>query len=181
LEQFIRDIINFSKNARIEVRPEPVSVNSLIHETFEALQFIKGADTLQLDDELPDDLVWVTDKTRLQIVFFNLISNAIQYQDKFKTVSYIRISCSRTTNQLVLQIEDNGIGIEQAYQDKVFDMFYRATVSSKGSGLGLYIVKEAVEKLGGTISLRSAHGEGTSFTLSLPLKELNSSASPSEF
>jgi signal transduction histidine kinase len=130
---------------------------------------------------LPDDLAWITDKTRLQIVFFNLISNAIQYQDKFKPTSYIRISCSRTNNQLLLQIEDNGIGIEQAYQDKVFDMFYRATVNSKGSGLGLYIVKEAVEKLGGTISLRSTHGEGTSFTLSLPRKELNSSASPSEF
>ena len=67
-----------------------------------------------------------------------------------------------------IKIEDNGIGIPEKEKAKVFNMFYRANEQSKGSGLGLYIVKETVEKLEGTITLKSEEGQGTTFEIYLP-------------
>jgi len=170
LEQFIRDIINFSRNVRSEVRPEPVHLKELVQETFDALKFINGADAMSIQDELTNDLVVTTDKTRLQIVLFNLISNAIQYRDPYKNPSYIRFTSSQDEENILLQIDDNGIGIDHSHHGSVFNMFYRASENSKGSGLGLYIVKEAMEKLGGSITLQSVRGEGTRFTLTLPVQ-----------
>ncbi len=170
LEQFIRDIINFSRNVRSEVRLEPVALRELARETFDALKFISGADAMSIQNELPESLVLITDKTRLQIVLFNLISNSIQYRDQYKDPCYIRFSSTESGDRLILQIDDNGIGIDQAHHGSVFNMFYRASENSKGSGLGLYIVKEAMEKLGGVIALQSVLGEGTRFTLELPIQ-----------
>ena len=67
-----------------------------------------------------------------------------------------------------ITIADNGIGIKEAYLEKIFEMFYRATQKSNGSGIGLYIVKEAVDKLNGTITVESTFGEGTTFKLMFP-------------
>ena len=125
---------------------------------------------MTLQDDMPASPPVAIDKTRLQIVLFNLMSNAIQYRNPQIQNPYIRIDSKCFDDRLWLQIEDNGIGIDQLYQAKVFDMFYRASENSKGSGLGLYIVKEAVEKLSGTIVLHSVLGEGTQFTLELPIQ-----------
>jgi signal transduction histidine kinase len=67
-----------------------------------------------------------------------------------------------------LTISDNGIGISPEQQPKVFDMFHRATEISTGSGLGLFIVKEVVDKLNGQISLQSVFGKGSTFSISIP-------------
>jgi signal transduction histidine kinase len=170
LDEFIRDIINFSRNARSDFHTEEVNVNKLLQETFEMLKFTNEADSIVLEQNVPNSVEIITDKTRLQIVLFNLISNAIQYRDKNKNPSYIKFSCSETPNRLALHIDDNGIGIDHPHHSKIFNMFYRATETSKGSGLGLYIVKETVEKLDGSIFLQSVLGEGTRFTIELPVQ-----------
>lgn len=170
LEQFIRDIINFSRNARSEFENEKVNAKELVQEIFGTLKFINGAESIVLEENLPDPLVVTTDRTRLQIVLFNLISNAIQYRDPSKNNSYIKLSSTVGPNGLAFHIDDNGIGIDYPHHARIFDMFYRASTKSKGSGLGLYIVKETMEKLGGTIRLHSIVGEGTRFTLELPLQ-----------
>ena len=117
-----------------------------------------------------DTMNLLIDKTRFQIVLFNLISNAIQYRNVKQEVSFIKLCGIMEANRLKLTIEDNGIGIESNHHSKVFNMFYRASETSKGSGLGLYIVKETMEKLGGNISLQSVPGKGTSFTLEMPVQ-----------
>ena len=173
LEQFIRDIINFSRNARAEVMLEEIKLKDLVCEIFDTLKFINGAESVTLQDDLPDSLSISADKTRLQIVLFNLISNAIQYRDPYKPKSYVRFTATIDTNRIQLQIIDNGVGIDPHHHPKIFNMFYRASQNSKGSGLGLYIVKEAMEKLGGTISLHSILGEGSAFTLELPVNRVD--------
>jgi len=67
-----------------------------------------------------------------------------------------------------MEFADNGIGIRKEHQDKIFDMFYRATDRSQGSGLGMYIVRQAIEKIDGTISLSSVYGEGTRIKITVP-------------
>jgi signal transduction histidine kinase len=172
LEQFIRDIIDFSRNARSESRLETVDLKELVRETFESLKFISGAEGIVLQDDTQVMKQLSIDKTRFQIVLFNLISNAIRYRNPHNNSCYIKLNSNLIDERLRLQIEDNGIGIHPTHHTKVFDMFYRASENSKGSGLGLYIVKETVEKLGGTIELYSVPGEGTRFTLDVPVKSV---------
>jgi signal transduction histidine kinase len=69
---------------------------------------------------------------------------------------------------VLFKVEDNGIGIRQQYLANIFDIFYRADENAKGSGLGLYIVKETVDKLGGQIQMQSEYGKGTTFTITVP-------------
>ncbi len=110
-----------------------------------------------------------SDPTRLQIIFGNLVSNAIKYHDVTKTERWIKISEEFIADQLAVRIEDNGMGIREEVLPRVFDMFYRGNELSDGSGLGLYIVKEAVDKLNATISVKSVYGHGSEFAVSLPI------------
>jgi len=103
------------------------------------------------------------------VILNNLISNAIKYADYSKSNSYILIKAWSEAKQLIIAIEDNGIGIEAALQPKIFDMFYRATTLSSGSGLGLYIVKESLEKMQGSIAFQSEFTKGSTFQISLPI------------
>jgi signal transduction histidine kinase len=104
------------------------------------------------------------------MVVNNLISNAIKYHDLQKEQPYVRVKARDQPEQNTFSIEvsDNGAGIMETYQDKVFDMFFRGSEKSDGSGLGLYIVKKIVEKLEGKIELRTRYREGTTFTITLP-------------
>ena len=81
---------------------------------------------------------------------------------------FLQIDIHTTAESARIKFSDNGIGIAKEYIDDVFKMFYRATTESKGSGLGLYIVKSAVEKLQGTIEVQSEFGQGTIFTIEIP-------------
>jgi len=103
------------------------------------------------------------------VILNNLIGNAIKYHDPNKLSQYIKIDLMTDDNNINLSIEDNGIGIEDEHFTKIFTMFYRATERSKGSGLGLYIVNETVQKLGGLISFNSTFGAGTRFLLMIPI------------
>jgi signal transduction histidine kinase len=103
-------------------------------------------------------------------VLNNLITNAIKYQN-LNAESLVKIKTSRNSNELSIEIQDNGIGIADELQPKIFEMFFRATELSSGSGLGLYIVKEIIDKMNGTISVKSTLSEGTVFRINLKVNE----------
>jgi signal transduction histidine kinase len=121
---------------------------------------------LKKEIEIKGELFYC-DKTRLEIVLKNLISNVFRYSDPLKE-SFIHIKATVTTSQLMLTVADNGIGIGQDHLPKIFDMFYRASQDSKGTGLGLFLVRESVKILQGEITVTSKLGEGTTFKLELP-------------
>jgi signal transduction histidine kinase len=97
----------------------------------------------------------------------NLISNALKYKNRNAEECFLEITFRKQEGKHLIQIKDNGIGISKENQAKVFDMFFRATLQSTGSGLGLYIVKETVEKLGGTIAVDSVPDQSTAFIVTL--------------
>jgi signal transduction histidine kinase len=115
----------------------------------------------------------IADPTRLKIILSNLISNSIKYRDPKKPSNIVEFRFGQTEHTWTLEISDNGIGIEQSRLERVFDMFYRATESAKGSGLGLYIVKDTVERLGGKIEAHSEFGRWTKFILTFPVKVID--------
>jgi signal transduction histidine kinase len=114
-------------------------------------------------------IIFRSDPLRANIIFSNIISNAYKYYNT-ETKSYLRIDIAITPLNATIVFNDNGIGIKKEYHDKIFDMFYRATERSQGSGLGMYIVKQAIEKLEGTINFKSEYGKGTTIKITLPNK-----------
>ena len=113
------------------------------------------------------DFEILVDANRLKVILANLISNAIRYADLTKTNPHILIEAKEDDTNTKIEVKDNGQGIAAEHHSKIYDMFYRASHNSKGSGLGLYIVKETLMRLGGSIELTSEVGEGSTFTVCL--------------
>ncbi len=168
LESILNEIMQYSKNAKLEVEHKSINLREHINQVLSDVQYLEGASRIQITVDVEDGLSIVTDPMRIAIILNNLISNAFKYSDLTKESPYIIIKALKTDNEVTISIEDNGEGIDTIHQEKIFSMFYRATVRSTGSGLGLYLVKEAISKLGGTIRLTSEYGKGTLFTVILP-------------
>jgi len=168
LDRFIKDITDYSRNNRLEIRREKVKLADLAQEVWESLKYSPEAERINFQIEIPDEVFIESDKSRLQMVIANLISNAVRYHDARKPHQYIRLKYHVTGHVSYIKVEDNGQGISPEYHSKIFEMFFRANEQSKGSGLGLYIVKEALVKLSGSIQLESVPGLGTTFTVRLP-------------
>jgi PAS domain S-box-containing protein len=168
LDNFISDIIHYSRNARMDIMPKEINFHELLQESIDALKFMEGAEQVRSIRKIEVQGAFYSDFSRLQIVFNNMISNAVRYRDPRKKESYLKIDIIARPEKATIVFSDNGIGIQQEYVDKIFKMFFRANADSKGSGLGLYIVKGVVEKLEGTIQVHSKIGEGTTFTIEIP-------------
>ncbi len=168
LDKFINDISNYSRNSRLPLNLVPVKIKQIVLETLENLQFYPGADKIQVEINVPEELVIESDTTRVQIIIGNLISNAFKYTDQTKDHSFIHINAYNIVDHIEILIEDNGIGIHAEYASKIFDMFFQGHEKSDGSGLGLYIVKETLEKIQGTLSVESELGKGSVFKVIFP-------------
>ena len=168
MNSFINEITDYSRNNRKEVGKEHVNLKELAIEVWEDLKFSPDATNIHFEMQFEETVELISDKSRLKVILSNLISNAIRYHERRKENQYIRLCHAVSGQGFYLKVEDNGQGIGPEYHQKIFDMFYRGNESSKGSGLGLYIVKETLEKLSGRISLDSKPGKGSSFTLSFP-------------
>ena len=147
LEAFIKDITNYSRNNRLEINKSQVLLSEVIHEIWEGLRYNSEADGIELQLDFPTEHTIETDRARLKVVLGNLLANAIRYHDSSKSERFIRVGISQSNNEYQLHVEDNGQGIDPTLQEKVFEMYFRGNERSKGNGLGLYIVKKAVEKL----------------------------------
>jgi signal transduction histidine kinase len=148
-----------------------VDLRSLIEETFDRMRYLSGSEGMDKEIVVEEDVPLFSDAHRLIVIFNNLISNSIKYRAVTKERQFIRINVRVTRTDVFINFEDNGIGISSELISKIFDMFFRATSKSEGAGLGLYIVKEAIDKLGGAIQVRSNYGEGTAFEIRLPNKQ----------
>jgi PAS domain S-box-containing protein len=167
LDRFITDVVHHSRNSRMDILPKEIDFASLINESIESLKYMEAADEVDSIISIDAPHKFYSDGSRLMIVFNNIISNAVSYRDKNKQ-SHIEISVQTLGDRALIRFSDNGIGIPTEFQEKIFKMFFRATADSKGSGLGLYIVKSVIDKLGGTICVKSEVGEGTEITIEIP-------------
>ncbi len=168
LDNFIKDIINFSRNARTEIACERIAFRELISEVIDNLNYLNVTQPVETIIEVQEDNPFCSDAKRIGIILNNLLSNALRYSDPFRENPVIIIRVEVTGKEALITVSDNGIGIEAVHLDKIFQMFYRATESRSGSGLGLFIVKETVTILEGQISVQSTLGKGTTFQLTLP-------------
>jgi signal transduction histidine kinase len=169
LDGFIGDILSYSRNARLEVNREEINFKEMLDEITNDLKYMVSRDRMvDIDINVNEEQPFCSDKSRLNAVLNNLISNSIRYQNPNVSNPYVKIEVSTTEVGASIVIKDNGIGISQEFHPKIFDMFYRVSETSEGSGLGLYIVKETIQKLNGQIFFDSELGAGTTFNIHIP-------------
>lgn len=172
LDEVINDILNYSKNTKRKLSHKTMDFTALLDEVIEGVEFNQGASQIRLIYDREQDTTFIGDPDRLSAIMNNLISNAVRYHDLSKEDPYIKVIFEKTTRHILITVEDNGTGIEEKHHEKIFEMFFRASNQSQGSGLGLFIVKETVKKLKGSILLKSKKGEGSVFQLTLPNPDL---------
>jgi signal transduction histidine kinase len=117
--------------------------------------------------DIQTEPIVLSDKSRLGVLLKNIIGNSIKYRRK-DIDSFVKFSLSRKAGKIIMKVNDNGEGINEQHLDKIFTMFYRGTTSSVGTGLGLYICKEIVNKLNGDLHVESTAGQGTTMTITIP-------------
>lgn len=166
-DNFIREILDQSRNARLEVKRDKISFQEIIDTSFDQLKYASstGSELTKIIN-VKQDKPFYSDPWRIKVILNNLISNAIRYRNGKDPI--INIDVVIKNKKAILTIEDNGRGIPKEHLNKVCDMFYRATDDGAGSGLGLYIVREAVNKLHGDISIESEEGQGTKVIFEVP-------------
>lgn len=169
LNDFINEVLDYSRTTRKDLDLQEIRLSELISELKEKFIFQDEHQITELKVSLQSDKL-TTDSTLLKIALGNLLSNAIKFQKKFQGHHpVVEIKSKESAGEIRIDVIDNGEGIPSVHIEKVFDMFYRATSKSPGSGLGLYIAREAVAKLGGKIDMQTQYGEGSTFSIILPL------------
>jgi signal transduction histidine kinase len=168
LDNFIQDIVNISKNTRTEIRQDEINFRELVEDILDQLDYMDHTRLVEKSIEIAQEAPFYSDQYRLGIVFNNLLSNAIRYAAPHRKNAYIKVHVEVSQNEALLNIEDNGRGIAEEHLEKIFEMFFRTDNDNVGSGLGLYIVKETLDKLGGQITVGSTLGKGTIFMIKIP-------------
>lgn len=168
LDGFIHDIINYSRNSRTQLAPVPIDFRETVNEVFETLSFQDNSSRIRKGVDVNGEGTFYSDRKRLDIVLYNLVTNAIKYHHTNHPDPWIRVEVTYSPKTAVIRVLDNGPGIRKDHLENIFKMFYRADERSSGSGLGLFIARETVEKLQGTISVESTPGKGSTFTVEIP-------------
>ncbi|QEN04927.1 response regulator [Thiospirochaeta perfilievii] len=176
LLRLINEILDLSKveSGKVDINPELMTLESLKEDmdrvynpTAEQKQI---SFNINIDKNLPQTII--TDPHRLQQVLKNLLTNAFKFTESNGTVS---LNMNKDGDNIVFSVTDNGIGIPEDKQDAVFEAFKQADGSTSrkygGTGLGLSISKELAKLLGGDITLKSQEGKGSTFSITLPIKE----------
>lgn len=168
LDIFICDIILFSYNSRLKITYEEIDFRTIIDKALGDIKYNAKTEKVEKEIRVSNDFPFVSDASRLKIILQHALSNGFRFADMSKSICTLKIDVQINKENAIIAITDNGIGIDSAIIHKVFDMFFKGTIHSDGSGIGLYIVKDTVSKLGGSVEIRSVLQEGTTLTIILP-------------
>ncbi len=148
-----------------------IKFDVLLKKLLNRLKYTEGFNEIKFNYTIDTKRSFFSDEFILNAILFNVIENAIIYRNTSKQDAFINITITNLEDSTLLQIQDNGIGMEKEIHDQIFDMYFRGNLYSSGPGLGLYIVKNGVKKLGGTITVKSEIRKGSLFTVNLPTEQ----------
>lgn len=168
LDEFISSMVNYARVNRGEITVGEIDLERTVEAMIHELEYLDNFSAVRTRIQVNHgEVPFRNDSFLLKIIIGNVISNAYKYYNP-DADSYLHIGIDVGPTSATLEFSDNGIGIRKEHQDKIFDMFYRATDRSQGSGLGMYIVRQAIEKIDGTITLKSTYGSGTTIRITVP-------------
>ena len=165
LNLILTDILSLSKTKKLEVSIRQLNFKDVQKEILSDIQFSQNS--IRLDLDLKEGNIFHSDANQIKVILSNLITNAVKYHRLRQDDPFIKIRFKRIADKVEITVEDNGQGIPKESLPKIFDMFYRATSDSDGTGLGLFIVKEALAKIKGNIEVDSVFGKGSTFFITL--------------
>jgi PAS domain S-box-containing protein len=169
LDNFVKSMLTFAKTSRSELDTKVIDWKKMITDCQEQVKYLTNYSRINFNISYNcDDVDFISDPIRLNIVLNNLLGNAVKYADTHKEKPEVNIEVENKNDKAILSIADNGIGIMREHLDKICNMFYRATDKSEGSGLGMYIVKQTVDRLEGKMYIDSEVDKGTTVKLELP-------------
>lgn len=167
LDTLLLDLLEVTKVKQATVTPEEVSFAEFVKDALSSFSHLPGYDQMKFNVSIQENGKFQSDKKLLYSVIQNLIENPIKYRDPNKKDNLLDIIIKADEKSASMKFVDNGLGIPEELQSKVFDMFFKIDDKSNGTGLGLYIVKTTVEKLRAKIRLESSYGKGTTFFVDL--------------
>jgi PAS domain S-box-containing protein len=168
MDDTIKEILDYSRNARLNIIPERIEVNRIVETTLSQIAQTHRDGNIAFSCKVDDSVPFYSDKMRFTAIMNNLLVNAFKYTRDDEEHPFVKVSFRSDAREGVLTVEDNGEGIPSEHIDKIFDMFYRVSEKSDSSGLGLYICREITDKLHGTITVDSVPGKGSIFTVRIP-------------
>lgn len=168
LDIYLEEINDFFKGERLEIKREKIELKPLFLEEIDNLRDFHETERIAISLDIDQPVDFYSDVFRVKTIVTNLVSNALKYADFSKTAPSIRLEVEVNALMCIIRIQDNGIGIEPQYQSKIFDRFFRATGQSYGNGIGLFIVKDTVQRLNGSIYVSSMKDVGTTFVVEIP-------------
>lgn len=176
LTRMINNILDFSRieAGRKEFHLQKTNLTDIVHDILNSYRFHLNQKGFELQEEIDENLPSIlADPEAVSQAFINILENAVKYSTEIKSII---VRLNPVNDQVVLQVEDKGIGIEKTYQQKIFDKFYRVGDSlvhnTKGSGLGLTLVKFIMDYHHGNVTVQSKPGEGSTFSLIFPIKNV---------
>ena len=168
LNLFIDEMTHFLRHDKLALQRQLIDLKQLLTEEIETLQNQLHTQRVATTVTLIGTVDFYSDLVRVRTIVTNILSNAMKYCDVRKTSSFVKIDAVVTGEFCDICITDNGIGIEPEGKKKIFDLFFRGTDQSQGTGIGLFIVKDTVQRVNGTIEVDSIYGEGTTFRIRIP-------------
>jgi PAS domain S-box-containing protein len=145
-----------------------VDLRQLIKEILARFAYVPGVERVEMRVEVDVHKEFYSLKTILGSILQNLVENAIKYHNYAEGTPFISIQVKDEREGIAIVVEDNGSGMTKEVKEKIFEMYFRGSEDSKGSGLGLYIVKTGIKRLNGTIEVESEDGRGSRFSIYLP-------------
>ena len=172
LAEMVNDLLELERieQGQLYQQKEKINIRQEINLIIESIEALANDQNVELMNKLNDDLYIHTDKSAFRGIFLNLLNNAIKYS---KEGGLVTISSNKTKTNTIITVEDGGYGIEKNNLQRIFDRFYRtpkARAHTNGSGLGLSLVKQLINQIGGAIDVKSKINKGTTFFVSFPIK-----------
>jgi signal transduction histidine kinase len=167
MQSLLNDLLELSRVGRIMNSPEHIPVEEVVEEALERVRgrLDAGSITVKVQSKIP---TVYGDRARLVEVVQNLVDNAAKYANP-RSAPYIEIGVkNQDQKQVTLFVQDNGIGIDLQFQERIFGLFNKLDAQSEGTGVGLALVKRIIELHGGQIWVESELGKGATFFFTLP-------------
>lgn len=168
MEVLNNNVIDYYINNKKQAKLEVLDFKEMIEDTVSSLKYYLNADRINFSFDIVQTAKFMSDGFRVRSVVNNLISNAIKFQRPDNEIREISIKAKVDEASCNLEVKDNGIGIRKESVEHIFEMFYRATATNSGSGIGLYVTKESIDKLGGKVEVTSEEDQGTTFNIMIP-------------